>query len=55
MNVVVVGAAGQLGRVTVDLWRAHDVTALTRAERAEQNRMMSCCSRARTERLVLDL
>jgi dTDP-4-dehydrorhamnose reductase len=33
MRVVVVGAAGQLGRVTVDRWaRDHRVTALTRRE-----------------------
>ena len=33
MKVVVVGAAGQLGRVTVERWAAaHDVTALTRRE-----------------------
>ena len=33
MKVVVVGAAGQLGRVTVERWAgAHEVTALTRRE-----------------------
>ena len=32
MNVLVVGAAGQLGRVTVEAWKDHDVTALTRAD-----------------------
>ena len=33
MRVAVVGAAGQLGRVTVEQWaRAHEVTALTRRE-----------------------
>ncbi|MEO5821088.1 MAG: sugar nucleotide-binding protein, partial [Vicinamibacteraceae bacterium] len=33
MKVVVVGAAGQLGRVTAERWAAgHDVTALTRRE-----------------------
>lgn len=33
----------------------HRDSVLTRAERRENRRMMCCCSRAKTERLVLDL